>query len=140
MTTIFSRIIAGELPGRFVLRNERVVAFLTIEPMTPGHTLVVPVQPVDHWIDLDPALTAEMFVMAQAVGRAIDRVWSPKRVGVMVVGDEVPHVHVHVVGFNAVGEMSFANADRHASPESLDHAAERLREALRAMGVPGVSR
>ena len=72
MPTLFTRIIEGELPGRFVYRDERCVAFLTIEPISHGHTLVVPIEEVDHWIDLDPELASHCFSVAQRVGRAID--------------------------------------------------------------------
>ena len=134
MPTIFSRIINGELPGRFVWRDERAVAFLSIEPMRPGHVLVVPREEVDHWIDLDPDLAAHLFVVAQQIGRAQRLEWNPRRVGVLMVGDEVPHVHIHVVPINSPGELSFAGIDRSPSPAALDDAAERIRARLRELG------
>jgi histidine triad (HIT) family protein len=134
MPTIFSRIISGEFPGRFVWRDDRVVAFLSIEPMRPGHVLVVPREEVDHWIDLDPALAAHLFLVAQQIGLAQRLEWNPARVGVLIVGEEVPHVHIHVVPINAPGELSFAGVDRSPSPESLDDAAERVRARLRELG------
>ena len=134
MPTLFSRIISGELPGRFVWRDDRVVAFLSIEPMMPGHTLVVPREEVDHWIDLDADLAGHLFVVAQHIGRAQRLEWKPLRVGVMIVGEEVPHVHIHVVPINSPNELSFAHADRDASPESLDDAAGRIRARLRELG------
>jgi histidine triad (HIT) family protein len=134
MPTIFTRIINGEIPGRFVWNDDRVVAFLTIEPMMPGHTLVVTREEIDHWIDCDPELTAHVFQVAQAIGKAQDAEWHPRRVGVLVVGEEVPHVHVHVVPINQPDELSFAHVERDASPEALDDAAERIRTRLRAMG------
>jgi histidine triad (HIT) family protein len=132
--TIFSRIINGELPGRFVWRDDRAVAFLSIEPMRPGHVLVVPREEVDHWIDLDPDLAAHLFVVAQQIGRAQRLEWNPRRVGVLMVGDEVPHVHIHVVPINSPGELSFAGIDRSPSPEALDDAAARIRARLRELG------
>jgi histidine triad (HIT) family protein len=134
MPSIFTRIISGELPGRFVWRDDRVVAFLSIEPMRPGHVLVVPRDEVDHWIDLEPDLAAHLFSVAQQVGRAQQREWNPRRVGVLIVGDEVPHVHIHVVPINSPSELSFANIDRSPSAEALDDAADRIRERLREMG------
>ncbi len=134
MPTIFSRIISGELPGRFVWRDDRVVAFLSIEPMMPGHTLVVPRDEVDHWVDLDPDLASHLFVVAQQIGKAQRLEWNPLRVGVMIVGEEVPHTHIHVVPINSPGELSFAHVDRSPAPEALDHAAERLRARLRELG------
>ena len=136
MTTIFTRIINGELPGRFVWRDPDVVAFLTIEPMAPGHTLVVPRQEVDHWIDLSAELNARMWEVARAIGRAVDTAFAPRRVGVIIAGDEGPHTHVHVVGFQSVSQLSFAGVDRNASPESLDAAADAIRAALRDAGHP----
>ena len=134
MPTIFSRIISGELPGRFVWRDDRAVAFLSIEPMRPGHTLVVPRDEVDHWIDLEPELAAHLFQVAQQIGRAQQLEWSPQRVGVLIVGEEVPHTHIHVVPINSVGELSFAAIDRSPAPEALDDAANRLRARLRELG------
>lgn len=134
MPTIFSRIISGELPGRFVWRDDRVVAFLSIEPMRPGHTLVVPRAEVDHWIDLEPELATHLFTVAQQIGLAQQAEWSPGRVGVLIVGEEVPHTHIHVVPINSPNELSFANIDRSPKSEDLDDAAERIRTRLRAMG------
>ena len=134
MPTVFTRIIDGEIPGRFVWRDDRVVAFLTIEPMHPGHTLVVTREEIDHWIDVPADLTSHLFDVAQTIGKAVDQAFEPRRVGVLIAGEEVPHVHVHVVPFDHVGELSFAAVDRNASPESLDAAADKIRDALRAMG------
>jgi histidine triad (HIT) family protein len=134
MPTIFTRVINGEIPGRFVWKDDRVVAFLTIEPMMPGHTLVVTREEIDHWIDMDADLNAHLFRVAQIIGRAQDAEWHPRRVGVLVIGEEVPHVHVHVVPINEVGELSFAHVNRSPSPEELDDAAERIRSRLREMG------
>jgi histidine triad (HIT) family protein len=139
MPTIFSRIIAGEIPGRFVWKDDRAVAFLTIEPMMPGHTLVVPRDEVDHWIDLEPDLAAHLFHVAQAIGRAQQAEWNPRRVGVMIVGEEVPHTHLHVVPINNPGELSFVHVERNASADALDDAAARLRARLRELGYDSVS-
>jgi histidine triad (HIT) family protein len=139
MPTVFTRIIDGEIPGRFVWRDDRVVAFLTIEPMHPGHTLVVTREEYDHWIDVPPDLNAHLWTVAQTIGRAIDRAFSPRRVGVLVVGDEVPHVHVHVTGFDSLSDLSFANVDRGVSAERFEEIAAALRSALRELGAAGVS-
>lgn len=122
MATVFSRIIDGDLPGRFVYRDDRCVAFLSIEPLRPGHTLVVPIEEVDHWLDLDPDLAAHLMVVAQRVGRAIHRVYRPDRVGLMIVGLDVPHVHIHVSAIDAPGDLDFAQADRSPHPDDLDAA------------------
>jgi diadenosine tetraphosphate (Ap4A) HIT family hydrolase len=107
--------------------------------MRPGHTLVVPREEIDHWVDMDPELADRLFSAAHAVGKAIDRAFQPRRVGVMIVGDEVPHVHVHVVPIDNAGQLSFASVDRNAKPDALDAAAERIRNELRAMGRAEVS-
>lgn len=134
MSTLFSRIIDGELPGRFVWRDAEVVAFLTINPITPGHTLVVPRAEVDHWVDLDPALAQRLMAVAQVVGQAQMAAFSPTRVGMIIAGLEVPHTHLHLVPIETEADLSFANADPSPAPEALDEAAEALRAALRAMG------
>jgi histidine triad (HIT) family protein len=134
MPTLFTRIINGEIPGRFVWSDDRVVAFLTIEPFMPGHTLVVTREEIDHWIDVPADLVAHLFQVSQFIGQAQQAEWQPRRVGVLVVGEEVPHVHVHVVPINQVNELSFAHANRSASPEELDDAAERIRARLRELG------
>ena len=135
MATLFTRIINGELPGRFVWRDDRVVAFLTIAPLKPGHVLVVPIEEVDHWIDLDADLLEHLMQVSQTVGRAVDRAFRPEKVGLMIAGLEVPHVHVHVVPMNGVRDLDFANADPHPSPESLDEAAEAILAALDTLDV-----
>jgi histidine triad (HIT) family protein len=132
--TIFTRIINREFPGRFVYEDDRVVAFLTIEPMHPGHTLVVTREEYDHWIDLPPDLNAHLWSVAQRVGQAINVAFAPRRVGVMVVGDEVPHVHIHVTGFDTVTDLSFASVRRDVSDAEFDLWAERLRVALASRG------
>jgi histidine triad (HIT) family protein len=134
MPTLFTRIINGEIPGRFVWKDERCVAFLTIEPMRPGHTLVVPRAEVAHWIDLDADLCAHVFEVARNVGRAQAAAFEPRRIGLMIVGEEVPHAHVHVVPINSVAELSFAGVDHDPAPEALDAAAVAIRAQLRAMG------
>ena len=139
MPTIFSRIIDGELPGRFVWKDDDAVAFLSIAPMMPGHSLVVPRAEVDHWIDLEPELAGHLFQVAQWIGRAQQRVWNPARVGMLIVGEEVPHTHLHVVPINTPGELSFSHVDPNPAAPELDAAADAIRAELRAMGATGVS-
>ena len=134
MSSLFTMIIEGELPGRFVWRDDRVVAFLTIAPLQPGHTLVVPIEEVDDWTDLDPDLLAHLTNVAQIIGKAIDAAFAPTKVGLMIAGLEVPHVHIHVVPINTVNDLDFANADTGASDQSLDKAADRIGAALAGLG------
>jgi diadenosine tetraphosphate (Ap4A) HIT family hydrolase len=134
MASVFTRIIRGELPGRFVWRDERAVAFLTIAPVKPGHTLVVPVQEVDHWIDLEPELAEHLMAVSLAVGRALQRAFRPRRVGSAIVGIEVPHVHIHLIPLDAIADLDFSKANPNPRAEDLDAAARRIRDALRALG------
>lgn len=134
MATIFTRIIDGELPGRFVWRDEQAVAFLSINPITTGHVLVVPIAEVDHWLDVDPELAKHLMQVAQCVGHAQMQAFSPTRVGLIIAGLEVPHTHLHVLPIDSEGDLSFAKADRDPDPAVLDDAATRLRAALSDLG------
>ena len=139
MATLFSRIIAGELPGRFVWRDDRAVAFLTINPIQPGHVLVVPIEEIDQWLDVDADLLAHLMVVSQAVGKAQQAAFDPVRVGVIVAGLEVPHCHLHLIPITSEADLSFTKADLDPDPTALDDAADRLRAALRAAGHAEVS-
>jgi histidine triad (HIT) family protein len=139
MPSVFTRIIDGELPGTFVWRDPDCVAFLSINPMHAGHTLVVPREEVDHWIDLDPTVAGHLFQVAQLIGRAQQRALSPRRIGVIIAGDEVPHTHLHVVPFDSVKELSFAHADPDPPAGSLETAARAIRAALGALGAEHVA-
>jgi histidine triad (HIT) family protein len=134
VATLFTRIIDGELPGRFVWRDDRCVAFLTIAPFRAGHTLVVPIEEVDHWVDLDPDLAAHLMRVAQIVGQAQMRAFAPLRIGMIIAGLEVPHTHLHVVPIDSEAELRFDRADPGTAGEALDDAADRLRSALRDLG------
>lgn len=130
MSTLFTRIINGELPGRFVYRDDRCAAFLTIAPLRPGHTLVVPIEEVDHWLDLSDDLAAHLMAVSQRIGRAMQQVWNPRKVGLMIAGLEVPHVHLHVVPIWSVTDLDFARQDRNPDPAALDEAMHKLRAAI----------
>lgn len=130
MPSLFTRIIDGDLPGRFVHTDEDVVAFLTIAPIAPGHTLVVPRLEVDDWLDLPADLVTKVFGVAQTVGQAIRTAYQPRRVGVIVAGLEVPHVHVHVLAIGSETDLDFRRADPDARAEDLDAAADAIRAAL----------
>lgn len=134
MPTLFTRIIDGELPGRFVWRDEQCVVFLTIAPLAPGHSLVVPRAEVDQWTDLEPGLLEHLLEVAQQVAQAQKQAFSPARVGLIIAGLEVPHVHLHLVPIDSEAQLSFANANPNTPGEELDAAAEKLRTALRTAG------
>ena len=130
MPTIFTKIIEGDLPGTFVWRDDRCVAFLSINPLAPGHTLVVPIDEVDHWVDLSRELSAHLFTVAHTIARAQQQAFSPARVGLIIAGYEVPHTHIHVIPTNDMSELAFENAAASVSPEALADAAARIKEAL----------
>ena len=134
MPTVFSMIINRDLPGRFVYEDDDVVAFLTIEPMTQGHTLVVPRAEVDNWQDLDPELFNKVMAVSQKIGRAVCQAFDTERAGVIIAGLEVPHLHVHVFPARNLSDFGFANVDRNPSPESLDEAQAKIIAALGTVG------
>ncbi len=139
MATLFTRIIQGELPGRFVWRDALCVSFLTINPLRPGHILVVPIAEVDHWLDLDPSLARHLMDVSQSLGKALQRAFQPTKVGLMIAGLEVPHVHLHLVPIEEVHDLDFARQDPDPAPEALDAAATRIRDTLRGLGYDAVS-
>jgi histidine triad (HIT) family protein len=139
MATLFTRIIDGEIPGRFVWRDERCVAFLTIAPIAAGHTLVVPIAEVDHWVDLDDATAAHLMVVARAVGAAQMAAFAPNRIGMIIAGLEVPHTHLHVIPIESEADLDFRRADAGAPSDALDAAADALRSALASAGHPEAS-
>src|SRR5690606_2615823 len=128
-------ILNREIPGRFVYEDDQCAAFLTIAPLQPGHTLVVPRLEVDHWPDLPPDLAAHLFTTAQKVGRGIQRTFPCEKVGVAIIGLEVPHVHIHLSPINAVGDLDFSKQNTSATPEELDEAATKIRAALAELGI-----
>jgi histidine triad (HIT) family protein len=139
MATVFTRIIQGELPGTFVWRDERCVAFLSINPLAPGHTLVVPVQEIEHWVDMADDDVAHLMAVSHVIGKAQDAAFECERIGLIVAGYEVPHVHVHVIPTVSMRQLSFANAAASISTDDLERSAGLLRAALRALGRPEVA-
>jgi diadenosine tetraphosphate (Ap4A) HIT family hydrolase len=134
MATLFTKIIEGELPGRFVWRDERAVGFLSINPLGPGHTLVVPRAEVDHWVDADDELLGHLHRVSHRIGEAVRAVWQPPRVAMIIAGFEVPHLHLHVYPAWKLDDFDFRNAVRDPDPAELDRNADSLRAALRAAG------
>lgn len=139
MPTLFTRIIAGDLPARFVWKDDIAVAFTTIAPLRPGHTLIVPRAEVDHWLDLDPAVAAHCFEVARKIGLGVQAAFRPVKVGLMIAGLEVPHVHLHVIPVYTMDDLNPANQDKNARAQELDHAAAELRAALRALSFTEAS-
>ena len=132
--TIFTRIIEGELPGHFVWRDERCVAFLSINPIRDGHTLVVPRAEVDHWIDLPTEDLNHATLVARTIAQSMQTAFPSEKVGLLLVGLEVPHVHFHVLPIDRVGDVDFRNQRSNVPNEELSAVAYRLRAQLAADG------
>ena len=134
MASVFTQVIEGTLPARFVWKDEQCVAFLTIHPLRPGHTLVVPRLEVDHWLDLEPRLVDHLMTVSQTIGKAIGEVFTPEKVGLMIAGLEVLHMHIHLIPIRQMSDLNPANQDMNPNPADLDRAAESIRAALRDRG------
>jgi histidine triad (HIT) family protein len=122
-----------------VWSDERCVAFMSINPLRPGHTLVVPREEIDHWLDCPSDLRDHLMEVSQAIARAIYKVHSPEKVGLMIAGLEVPHVHLHLVPINRASDLDFANAAASVDGDELEREAAAIRNALSAMGLEGVT-
>jgi histidine triad (HIT) family protein len=134
MPSVFTKIMNGELPGRFVYQDDKAVAILTISPIRQGHTMVVPRAEIDHWIKLPPDLAQHLMLVSLKVGNAIQRAFNPTKVGVAIIGIEVPHVHIHLVPIDNVSDLDFSKQDKNPNPADLDAAAEKIRKALKEVG------
>jgi histidine triad (HIT) family protein len=130
MSTLFTKIINGDLPGRFVYRDDMCVAFLTIAPICPGHTLVVPRLEVDHWIDLPDELAGHLAIVARKIGAAQMDAFEAERISLIIAGLEVPHTHLHVLPITSEADIDFRKANAAVDPAELDKAANALRAAL----------
>ena len=130
VASIFTRIIDGEIPGRFVCKDDVCVAFLDVRPLARGHVLVVPRAEVDQWTDLDADTVTHLTSVAHRIGQVQKALLSPARIGLMIAGFEVPHVHVHVVPMNGMGDLDFAQADVSPDQADLDALREQLAAAL----------
>ncbi len=130
MASIFTRIINREIPGHIVAENEQFIAFLDIVPLVMGHTLVVPKKEVDYIFDLDDDTLAGLNVFAKKVAQAVKKAVPCKRIGVAVIGLEVPHTHIHLVPMNSMGDINFTKPKLSPSTEQLAEVAERIRKAF----------
>lgn len=128
MSTIFTKIINGEIPCHKIAEDDRYLAFLDIRPINPGHTLVIPKQETDYIFDLDDDLLGGLMVFAKRVAQKIRPQVDNKRIGVIVAGIEVPHAHIHLVPFEKIPELTFANA-KEANQDELADLAEKIRAA-----------
>jgi histidine triad (HIT) family protein len=130
MATIFTQIINGDIPGRIVWSDDQVAAFLTIAPLTAGHTLVVPRDEVDDWTQLPASLAAHLMTVSHRIGAALKQAYSSPRVGLVIAGFEVPHAHVHVFPASDMADFDFARADDSVPAAELDAHHQRILAAL----------
>lgn len=130
MASIFTRIINREIPGQIIAEDERFIAILDIMPLVHGHTLVIPKQEVDYIFDLEGETLSAMMLFAQRVARAVRKAVPCQRVGVSVIGLEVPHTHVHLVPINSADDLNFTRPKLKPSPAELAEMAEKIRAAL----------
>lgn len=126
MATIFSRIIQGEIPSYKVAEDDRFYAFLDINPLTKGHTLVVPKQEVDYLFDLDDALLGEMMIFAKRVAARMKQQIDCARVAVVVLGLEVPHAHIHLIPIQSEKDVDFHREKLHLTPEEFSEIAAKI--------------
>lgn len=134
MATDFTRIIDGDLPARFVWRDEKCVAFLDSAPLTDGHVLVVPIDEVDKWTDASDELLAHLWRVVSIIGKAQKQAFPCERIGVMLVGYEIPHLHIHTFPTNSIGDFDMRGKDPDPQPAQLDAHATALRKALMDAG------
>jgi histidine triad (HIT) family protein len=128
--TIFSRIIAGEIPSYKIAENEKFFAFLDVYPLRSGHVLVIPKVEVDNLFDLDANFLAEILVFAQPIAKAIEKAFRCNRCGISVIGLEVPHAHVHLIPINSSNDLNFTQSKARASEADLKAAQEKILKAL----------
>ena len=130
MDTIFTKIINGEIPCYKIAEDDQFFAFLDINPLAKGHTLVVPKLQNDYIFDLDDKMLADMMVFAKKVAKAIEANVKCMRIGVAVIGIEVPHTHIHLVPINRVGDLNFANPKCQLSPEEMAEIADKISKSV----------
>jgi histidine triad (HIT) family protein len=139
LATVFTRIIDGELPGRFVWKDEQCVAFLSITPLKTGHTLVVQREEVDHWLDLEEDLAAHLLNVSRCIGKALQKGFQPAKVGLLIAGLEILHTHIHLVPIDGLHDLDFDRQERDPDPAELDEAAWVIRKSLRELGFEKVA-
>lgn len=129
MATIFSRIVAGEIPCHKIAENDKFLAFLDITPVAKGHTLVIPKVEVDYFFDLDENLLAEINLFAKTVAEKLKRTVPCRRIGIAVIGLEVPHAHMHLIPMNTMADINFSGERLKMTPEELSALAEEIKKA-----------
>jgi histidine triad (HIT) family protein len=128
MSSIFSRIISGEIPSYKVAENEHCFAFLDISPLAKGHTLVVPKKEIDYIFDIEDDMHKELWDFSKKVAKAVEKAVPCKRIGVAVIGLEVPHAHIHLIPMNRISDMNFARPKLSFSKEEMEKTAAEIRK------------
>jgi histidine triad (HIT) family protein len=130
MTSVFSKIIAGDLPGTFLWEDELCVVFMSINPVEKGHALLVPKLEIDHWLDAPEDLQTHLMKVAKIIGKAQQKAFNPNRVGLMIAGFEVPHLHIHLIPAYTMESLNFTEVPQMASIEELNEAANQINHCL----------
>jgi histidine triad (HIT) family protein len=130
VATLFTKIINGDIPAKFVHRDELCVVFMSINPIATGHALVVPIVEIDQWTDLTQSLSQHLFAIAAKVGNAQKRAFGCERAGLIIAGFEVDHCHLHVIPTNSISDLAFANAASHVESNELQEAARSISQHL----------
>lgn len=130
MPTLFTRILNGDIPGTFVYRDDQCAAFMSINPLGDGHVLVIPIEEVDHWVDLSPSLSQHLFTVSHRISTALQRAFPCERIGLIIAGYEVNHCHIHLIPTQSIKQFNFANAASSVPREALEEQAQRIIEAL----------
>ena len=133
MTTIFTRIIDGQIPATFVHKDEACVAFMSINPMADGHVLVIPRDEVDHWVDLSPYIASHLFEVSHRISRALSIAFPCEKVGLIIAGYEVNHSHIHLIPTTHMGQLNFANAAASVERSTLEAHAEKIIAVLASL-------
>ena len=129
--TIFTRIIKGEIPCYKIAEDDRFFAFLDINPITKGHTLVIPKEEKDYIFDLDDKTLSDMMLFSKRIAKAIEKSVSCVRIGIAVIGLEVPHAHIHLIPITQESDMNFKNPKLKLTPEEMNEIASRIRENIK---------
>ena len=137
--SIFTRMINGQMAARFVWKDPVCFAIMTISPLRPGHLLVIPRKEVDHWLDLDDATANHLILAARSLGKALMHAYNPTKVGVIIAGLEVRHVHIHLVPIEHVNDLDFSRQNPNTTAIDIDRAAALVRDGLRALGFKEVA-
>lgn len=130
MSTVFTKILRGEIPGTFVHEDDLCAVFMSINPIADGHVLVVPREEVDHWIDMSPELSRHMFEVSHRVSIALKNAFPCERVGMIIAGYEIAHCHIHLLPTTTIGDFNFANAATAVERETLEENARRIVASL----------